>query len=247
MKQVRQFFRLNEIPDSTPEHIEIASRRLPVRFLRNTRARRYILRLRADGTVRVTVPLFGSYSVARSFVHERRGWLEKQWHALQTRKAPAKTLIPGMSILLRGAQARITAEPVGRLWLLRIGEEQVRLKALPENLRPAVEAWLRCLAQGEIVQRAGALARLHGMQVRRFTVRNQRTRWGSCSRSRTISLNWRLIQLPPEVRDYIILHELMHLRELNHSPRFWREVERVCPDYLHAEAWLKQHGAEILF
>jgi len=76
--------------------------------------------------------------------------------------------------------------------------------------------------------------------VKRVTVRGQRTRWGSCSRRGTISLNWRLIQTPEDVRDYIILHELAHLRQMNHSDRFWREVERLCPDYRSAERWLKQ-------
>jgi hypothetical protein len=73
-------------------------------------------------------------------------------------------------------------------------------------------------------------------------VRNQKSRWGSCSRRGTISLNWRLIQAPPFVCDYIILHELSHLKEMNHSARFWHEVERVCPDYKMAERWLKQHS-----
>jgi predicted metal-dependent hydrolase len=73
-------------------------------------------------------------------------------------------------------------------------------------------------------------------------VRNQRSRWGSCSPRGTISLNWRLIQAPPNVRDYIILHELCHLRQMNHSDRFWREVASVCPDYQRAELWLKRNG-----
>jgi len=73
-------------------------------------------------------------------------------------------------------------------------------------------------------------------------VRNQRTRWGSCSRRGVISLNWRLIQLPAFVSDYVVLHELMHRRQLNHSDKFWREVEQVCPDYRSAERWLKQHS-----
>jgi len=86
------------------------------------------------------------------------------------------------------------------------------------------------------------LAVCQQLDVRRVSVRNQRTRWGSCSRRGTISLNWRLLQAPPSVRDYIILHELMHLREMNHSPRFWRQVESVCPDFLQAERWLKQNS-----
>jgi predicted metal-dependent hydrolase len=87
------------------------------------------------------------------------------------------------------------------------------------------------------------LAKLHGIEVARVSVRNQRSRWGSCSRRGTISLNWRLIQTPAWVRDYIILHELAHRREMNHSDRFWREVERLCPDYLAAERWLKAQRA----
>jgi hypothetical protein len=78
--------------------------------------------------------------------------------------------------------------------------------------------------------------------VCRVVVRNQRTRWGSCSRRGTLSLNWRLVQAPVFVRDYIILHELMHLREMNHSARFWRLVEAACPDYAMAERWLKAHA-----
>jgi hypothetical protein len=86
------------------------------------------------------------------------------------------------------------------------------------------------------------LAARHGLTVRRITVRNQKSRWGSCSRCGTISLNWRLIQTPAFVSDYICLHELVHLRQMNHSPGFWREMERVCPDYRTARHWLKEHS-----
>ena len=83
----------------------------------------------------------------------------------------------------------------------------------------------------------------HDVTVMRVTVRDQRSRWGSCSRRGAISLNWRLIQLPGPVCDYVILHELMHRRQLNHSAAFWREVKAVCPDHAAAERWLKQHAA----
>jgi predicted metal-dependent hydrolase len=77
------------------------------------------------------------------------------------------------------------------------------------------------------------------------TVRNQRSRWGACSPSRAISLNWRLIQMPPSVSDYVIFHELMHLKQPNHSRRFWREVEKVCAWWREAERWLRKHGREL--
>lgn len=90
--------------------------------------------------------------------------------------------------------------------------------------------------------RVRELANLHGVDVARVSVRNQKTRWGSCSRHGAISLNWRLIQSPAFVRDYIILHELAHRRQMNHSDKFWQEVARLCPDYPAAERWLKQHA-----
>ncbi len=83
-----------------------------------------------------------------------------------------------------------------------------------------------------------------GVDIKQVTVRNQpRSRWGSCSSTGTISLNWRLVQTPDAVRDYIIHHELMHLREMNHSARFWARVEEVCPAWRDAERWLKRNGS----
>jgi hypothetical protein len=104
----------------------------------------------------------------------------------------------------------------------------------------------RKLACSELVQRTIDLAAQTKSEISRITIRNQRTRWGSCSRRRAISLNWRLIQTPAFVIDYIILHELMHLRQMNHSNRFWAEVEKVCPTWREAEQWLRKHGREIM-
>jgi predicted metal-dependent hydrolase len=106
-----------------------------------------------------------------------------------------------------------------------------------------VERHLWKLAAKEFPPRVFELAAAHQLPVRRVTVRNQRSRWGSCSRRGTISLNWRLIQAPPFVRDYLIFHELAHLREMNHSHRFWREVERLCPEFEIAEQWLRKNSS----
>jgi predicted metal-dependent hydrolase len=98
------------------------------------------------------------------------------------------------------------------------------------------------LAARELPARVLELSARHQLTVRRITIRSQRSRWGSCSRHGTISLNWRLVQAPVFVRDYLVLHELAHLREMNHSPRFWREVARLCPNFAEAERWLKEHA-----
>ena len=111
-----------------------------------------------------------------------------------------------------------------------------------------VERVLRKYAGAELPQRVRELAALHGLEARISTisVRNQRTRWGSCSARGKISLNWRLVQVPPSVRDYVILHEIAHLVHLNHSARFWTLVESFCPNYREEEAWLKRSGRSVL-
>ena len=85
-----------------------------------------------------------------------------------------------------------------------------------------------------------------GVPVARVSVRNQRARWGACSSAGVITLNWRLLQTPPMVSDYVIFHELMHRRQPNHSRRFWKEVASVCPWWREAERWIRQNGRTIL-
>jgi predicted metal-dependent hydrolase len=222
-------------------HLSAGSQPLPLLMVRNPRARRYLLRLRPDGTARVTIPRGGSPMEARRFVERHAAWLERQLQRLQAQPRKPAVWQLGTEILLRGDPVRIEAGPNGKIETVRFGDELLRVPDPAADLRPAVEGHLRQLAARELPPCALELAARHGLTVRRITVRGQKSRWGSCSRRGTISLNWRLIQTPAFVSDYICLHELMHLRQMNHSPRFWREVEAVCPDYRTAERWLKAH------
>ena len=101
---------------------------------------------------------------------------------------------------------------------------------------------LKQRARQELPPRLLALAAAHGLSVTRVTVRNQRTRWGSCGRDGHICLNWRLVLMPDEVRDYVLIHELMHLRRLDHSPAYWRLVAAADPAYREARQWLRANG-----
>ena len=101
---------------------------------------------------------------------------------------------------------------------------------------------LRQRAAAELPPRLRELAALHGLEVARVSVRNQRTRWGSCGRDGHITLNWRLVLMPDWVRDYVIIHELMHLRRMDHSPKYWRHVEAAFPAYRDARQWLRANG-----
>jgi hypothetical protein len=210
-------------------------------FVRQRRARHYILRLRDDGVVRVTVPWHGSRAEAEKFLIARREWIAREWHrrelAARSRRGPwrAGTLVP-----LGGAEVPLAVTPAGGRFRVSFAGESLTVTALEAgNLRGRVEAHLRRLAARELPSRLSDLARLHGFAVSAVSVRNQRTRWGSCSPSGRISLNWRLIQAPPAVCDYVLLHELTHLRHPNHSARFWRELARVCPHHAEARRWLR--------
>jgi hypothetical protein len=175
--------------------------------------------------------------VAQQFLERHRPWLAGQLLKLDARPRRPVHWPMGSQFLFRGQPVTIQPDLPGQI---RLGDQVLRIGGAVDDFRPVIEQHLRRLAARELPVRLEALAAQHGFVVRRVTVRSQRTRWGSCSRRGTISLNWRLIQTPESVRDYIILHELAHLRQMNHSSRFWQEVERLCPDYRTAERWLKQ-------
>ncbi|HEY7292146.1 MAG TPA: M48 family metallopeptidase [Vicinamibacterales bacterium] len=107
-----------------------------------------------------------------------------------------------------------------------------------EIWRPA-DGPLRARATRELPERLLELARVHRLNVSRISIRNQKWRWGSCSPSGHICLNWRLVAVPPAVRDYVLIHELMHLKRLDHSRKFWKLVEQACPDYRQHRAYLR--------
>lgn len=111
-----------------------------------------------------------------------------------------------------------------------------------QTLVQALEGWYRLEAAKVIKERAVDVGRQLNLQFNRITVRNQKTRWGSCSRLKNLNFNWRLIMAPVQVIDYLIIHEVAHLAEMNHSSRFWKLVEEFCPDYKLRRKWLKENG-----
>jgi predicted metal-dependent hydrolase len=213
------------------QKIDFGGGSVPVRFVRNSKARRYILRMLPGGAARVTIPRGGSLEHARGFAERNQAWIEKQ-----LRKAP-----PGWGhgtmVLLRGEPMPIVMDGD----CATLGGYRFPIPSGTDP-RAGIEAGLRAVAEPELISRTIELASQYGPRMRRARVRNQRSRWGSCSRAGDISLNWRLIQTPLFVRDYIIVHELMHLREMNHSERFWNHVAAAFPAYREAERWLRKNS-----
>jgi predicted metal-dependent hydrolase len=229
----------NPIRKLRTDAVQVGSRSVALLFVHHPRARRYLLRLRSDGVARVTIPRRGTISAARDFVGRNLVWLEQQLQLLAARAKISLDWKIGTEICFRGELVRIEKSDERQI---QFGSERMTVADSAADLRPAIQKKLWNLAACELPPRVLELAAAHGIEVSRVSVRNQKSRWGSCSRRGTISLNWRLIQAPIFVRDYIILHELAHRRQMNHSASFWREVRSLCPDYLEAERWLKQHA-----
>jgi predicted metal-dependent hydrolase len=114
-----------------------------------------------------------------------------------------------------------------------------------DRLEPALEQWYRAEAARLITERADRLSLQMGIDYRRIGIRGQKTRWGSCSRKKNLSFNWKLIMAPEPVVEYVVIHELLHLKEMNHSRKFWELVARYCPGWREHKKWLKQHEADL--
>ena len=230
-----------------------------IKVVRHARARRYVLRLGPDGGLRLTVPRRASVEAGLKFVAGQGQWIERERARMAERAQP---WIDGTEIWWRGERVTLRFSAGGREILCgdqaipftqspshpftQSSESSQGSLFAPPDLRPGVEAHLRTVATRELPPLCLEFARAHNVTVTRVFVRNQRARWGACSFTGTITLNWRLLQMPPWVRDYIILHELMHRRQPNHSVRYWREVASVCPAWRAAEAWIRANGRTIL-
>jgi|UniRef100_UPI00404B3AD3 predicted metal-dependent hydrolase len=212
-------------------------------FQRSDRARSYRLTLRKDGTAVATIPPRGSQRGAEQFVAQHQGWLEREKMRQAKRPRSAEVWAIGTFVLWRGEMTEIRIATNGERPQVCLAADVFRVPGFGGDLRPTLEAHFARMGKIELPGRTWELAAVTGVDVKMVSVRNQRSRWGSCSMNGTISLNWRLVQTPDGVRDYIIYHELMHLREMNHSARFWARVEEVCPDWRIAEKWLKRNGS----
>jgi len=213
----------------------------------SARRRTLSLELRADGSLTVATPRGLSLATIRTFVESRRAWIEAK-RALLTPPAPLRVLPEnGARLPYLGTELalNISIAPSRRA-ACRCESGSLVLK-VPHNtaIRPAIEAWYRRAAATHAAARLAHFAPQVGRAARKLVIRAQRTRWGSCSTRGTISLNWRLMQAPPEILDYVVVHELCHLLVPNHSPRFWAEVARVLPDWRRQRAELRRFGRSL--
>jgi predicted metal-dependent hydrolase len=233
---------------SEPRTIEIVFDKsvYPVRLRRHRQARRYTLRIQAaTRDVILTIPLRGSLKEAREFANKHGGWIAARLGRLPE-TAP---FAHGVVLPLRGVPHRIMHRPGARgtVWTEAgpDGEPLLCVAGKAPHVDRRVGDYLRREAKRELETASLRYAQELGLVIRRVTVRDQSSRWGSCSTTGMLSFSWRLILAPHHVLDYLAAHEVAHLVEMNHSAKFWRVVQRMCPDHQRAKTWLDVHGADL--
>jgi predicted metal-dependent hydrolase len=217
-----------------------------VRIRRHRQARRYTLRIHAaTREVVLTMPPRGSLREAREFAQKHGGWIAARLHRLPI----AAPFADGAMVPLRGIEHRITHRPGmrGTVWIENGagGAALICVAGESPHVDRRIGDFLRREALRDLQTASRAAAERLGVSVKRVSVRDQSSRWGSCSTTGVLSYSWRLVLAPPFVLQYLAVHEVAHLVEMNHSARFWDLVHGLCPDAQRAKVWLDAHGADL--
>ncbi|MFZ6030225.1 MAG: M48 family metallopeptidase [Chloroflexota bacterium] len=203
-----------------------------------------------DGRLVVRAPQHLSLPRIQSLVDAKAAWIEQKRAQIETVQAAHPATAPkryenGESFAFLGAQYPLAIVPGERPRLTFVKGKFLLTEAGVPHAERLFTAWYRRQARQICGERSTAFARQMGVTYARIRISSARTRWGSCSSRGTLSFTWRLVLMPQEIIDYVVVHELAHRCEPNHSPRFWAVVEQYMPDYKRRRAWLKKGGNDL--
>jgi len=230
---------------STERSVHVGDRILPLTVRENGRATRITLRIEPGGrALKLTVPAGLKRADVDAFLDRHQGWL-----LTKLAKFPASgELRPGSIISIRGTPHRIvhtgTLRGVTETTVVD-GERVLRVGGLEDHLGRRISAFLKKEARLDLEPLVARHAAQIGKPVRSLTMKDTRSRWGSCSWDGNLSFSWRIVMAPPSVIDYLAAHEVAHLKEMNHGPKFWALCRDLCPGTEAAQKWLKQHGSQL--
>ena len=219
------------------------------------------LRIQPDGTVEVRGPRMMSDEFVRIFVESKADWIiqKRQEVVTHQKKMRIYTYQSGDAFLYLGEEYVLTLMVAGRkrVELVKIDECTETVGRMPHRLilyttsfepkmiEKYLKEWYKKQAKDYITQRVQHYAQLLSESYDGITMENRKGRWGSCSSTRELTFNWRLIMAPPEIIDYVVVHELCHLKHMNHSPEYWKTVGSILPDYKARREWLKENGISL--
>lgn len=218
-------------------HLTIGNPPIEVELRRSARAKRLSLRVsRLDGRVTLTIPQRGSEREALGFLNERETWLRGHVSSV----APIAQVSVSGTVLIGGVEVPIV-RGAGRRAALKDGV----LYVSEGPIGARVQAFLKLRARDQLAAASDDYAKALGKSYARLSLRDTRSRWGSCSSRGTLMYSWRLVMAPPEVLNYVAAHECAHLVEMNHSAAFWNVVAGLMPDYETPRIWLRQNGDQL--
>ncbi|MAS45111.1 MAG: hypothetical protein CML46_16565 [Rhodobacteraceae bacterium] len=213
-----------------------------VALRRSARARRFTLSVsRVDGAPHLTLPQRASVAEARDFLTRQAGWLE----AAMARVPPERVVAPGRALPFRGGSVVLTLRPSGPRRAPTLENGRLMVSGPAAEAPQRAMSFVKETARAELVPAARAYAARLGREAGPITLRDTRSRWGSCASSGALSFSWRLAMAPPDVLDYVAAHEAAHLVEMNHGPDFWALVDGLRPDWRECRDWLRRHGPEL--
>ncbi len=208
---------------------------IEVSLRKSARARRLSLRVsRLDGRVTLTVPQSAAEREGIAFLRSKESWLRQHLSQL----TPVRPVTVGAELMLRGQMLPIV---MGLSKRVRITPTAIEVPDA-QTAAPRIKAQLRQMARDALATASDQYAQQLGRPYTRLSIRDTRSRWGSCSSAGVLMYSWRLIMAPPEVLEYVAAHEVAHLAEMNHSPAFWNVVASLYPDYAEPRQWLRDHG-----
>jgi predicted metal-dependent hydrolase len=206
---------------------------------RSARAKRISLRIsQLDGRVTLTMPAKLAEAEAMAFARSKEPWIRKH---LEARGEDVPVAL-GAALPVGGQMLRIVP---GQGRGVQIGHDSISVPGAPDRVAVRLGAYLKEVARDRLAGACDDYAALLGKSYGRITMRDTRSRWGSCTSDGALMFSWRLIMAPPEVLDYVAAHEVAHLAEMNHSAAFWAGVERIYGDYKAPRRWLRQHGSDL--
>lgn len=229
-KKLRQTMKRTVLSGDPP--VEITLRR-------SARARRVSLRVSGlDGRVTLSLPKGMDTAEALAFAEEKSDWIRRHL----SRQVRAVDVGIGATLPVHGTERMVVTGAVRKA---RLTAETLVVPAAPDLAAARIKAFLKLAARADLVQACARYTTLLGRDFGRMTLRDTRSRWGSCSAVGDLMFSWRLVMAPPEVLDYVAAHEVAHLAEMNHSPAYWDVVAGICPDYANPRRWLRQNGQHL--